>query len=332
MHAELINIPKAQMHLHVEGAMRRDTYVELRRRREPSYCLEQSPWHLESYRFENLNHFLDTGSPKVIFTAEDYRRIAFELFQDLLTQNVIYTELSIASHGLPIGEVAGAIHDAWRAAAPNKELSFGILVGLFRFDEPEEAIRMVREGIEARRFGVVGVDLLAHETPGSTKKFRNAYTLAREAGLGLRAHAGEGAGPENVWEAIRDLGATRIGHGTRAIEDPDLVRHLADNGIGLDMCPISNYRLRIVETLRDLPVRRLYDAGVKMTISTDDPLFFNNRLTDEFTLLQEIFDFTLEDFLQFTRNAIEGAFLPSAEKQQLLRRAKLDSSFKPFTL
>ncbi|MCL2640931.1 MAG: adenosine deaminase, partial [Phycisphaerales bacterium] len=285
MNAELTNIPKAQMHLHIEGAMRRGTYVELRRRREPGYCLEQSPWHLESYRFESLNHFLNTGSPKVIFTADDYRRIAFELFQDLRAQNVIYTELSIASHGLPIGEVAHAIHDAWRAAVSNDELTFGTLVGLFRFDEPEEAARMVREGIEARKFGVVGVDLLAHETSGDSKKFQNTYAMAREAGLGLRAHAGEGAGPENVWDAVRDLGVTRIGHGTRAIEDPELVRYLAANGIVLDMCPISNYRLRVVEKFEEHPIRRLFDAGVKITVSTDDPLFFNNRLTDEFAML-----------------------------------------------
>lgn len=325
MNAELANIPKAEMHLHVEGAIRRDTYVELRRRREPSYCLEQSPWHLESYRFESLAHFLDTASPKVIFTAEDYRRVAFELFQDLLAQNVVYTEVSIAVHGLPIGEVASAIHDAWRAAAPGGELSFGILVGLFRFDEPEEAARMVRQGIEARKFGVVGVDLLAHETSGSAKKFQGAYALAREAGLGLRAHAGEGAGPESVWEAIRYLGVTRVAHGTRAIEDPELVRYLADNGVVLDMCPLSNYRLRVVETLRDHPVRRLSDAGVRVTVSTDDPLFLNSRLTTELAMLEEVFNFTFGDILQLTKNAIEGAFIPPAEKQGILQRAELDS-------
>jgi adenosine deaminase len=289
------------------------------------YCLEQSPWHLASYRFESLDHFLDTASPKVIFTAEDYRRVAFELFQDLLAQNVVYTEVSIAVHGLPIGEVASAIHEAWRAAAPSGELSFGILVGLFRFDEPEEAARMVRQGIEARKFGVVGVDLLAHETSGSAKKFQSAYALAREAGLGLRAHAGEGAGPESVWEAIRSLGVTRVGHGTRAIEDPDLVSYLADNGVVLDMCPLSNYRLRVVETLRDHPVRRLSDAGVRVTVSTDDPLFLNSRLTTELALLEEVFNFTFGDILQLTKNAIEGAFIPPAEKQRILQRAELDS-------
>ena len=319
MKVDVSKIPKVEMHLHIEGAIRRDTYVELRRRDEPSFSLEQSPWHDDGYRFQSLSHFLDSASPCVTKSPEDYKRIAFELFEDLLAQNVVYTEVTIASHRVPIGEIAHAIDDAWHEAIPDRELDFGILVGLFRSDPPELASSFVEQGIEAKKFGVVGVDLLEHEAANSAVAFREAFGIACEAGLGFRAHAGEGAGPQSIWEAIRSLGVSRIGHGTRAIEDPELVSYLAESGITLDMCPTSNYRLRVVESIYEHPVRRFFDSGIKVTVSSDDPLFFNSDLTDELALLQEVFDFKVEEMLQLTRNAIEGAFLLPEKKNRLHR-------------
>ena len=317
MNVDMSQIPKAEMHLHMEGAMRRDTYVELRRRDEPSYALEQSPWHDAGYRFRSLGHFLESASPSVIKGPEDYKRIAFELFQDLRSQNVVYTEVSVASHRVPIIEITQAINEAWHEAIQDGSIDFGILVGLFRSDPAELASSFVKQGIDARQFGVVGVDLLEQETANHAAVFRDAFGIAREAGLGLRAHAGEGAGPERVWEAIRDLGVSRIAHGTRAIEDPALVNYITENGITLDMCPTSNYRLGVVDSIHKHPVRRFFDSGVKVTVSSDDPLFFNSDLTGELSLLQKIFDFNIEEIFQLTRNAIDGAFLSPEKKSRI---------------
>ncbi len=316
----LAGIPKVEMHLHLEGAIRPETYIEFRRRDEPSYRLEQSLWHDKNYRFDGLSHFLDTASPCVTKSTETYRRIAFELFEDLLAQNVVYVELSIASHRVPIVEIAHVVHEAWRKAAPGGELEFGILVGLIRGDPAETAYDFVRQAIDAREYGVVGIDLLAHESAGSAAASKDVFRMAKEAGLGLRAHAGEGAGPQSVRDAISQLGVSRIAHGTRAIEDPDLVSYLTANGITLDMCPTSNYRLRVVDAIRDHPIRRLFDAGVAVTVSSDDPLFFNCNLTSELAVLEDVFAFTAEDMLQLARTGITGAFLPQESKVRLSRR------------
>ena len=237
MKVDVAQIPKAEIHLHMEGAIRRDTYIELRRREEPSFYLEWVPWYDDGYRFESLDHFLDTASPCVTRGPEDYRRIAVELFEDLLAQNVIYTEVTIASTRIPVDEIAHAVSDAWQEVNSDGQPTFGILVGLFRSDPPELATECVQKAIESKKFGVVGVDLLEHETANSAAAFREAFGIAHDAGLGLRTHAGEGAGPHSVWEAIRSLGVLRIAHGTRAIEDPELVSYLAESGITLDMCP-----------------------------------------------------------------------------------------------
>jgi adenosine deaminase len=262
---------------------------------------------------------LDTASPCVTRSADVYRRIGFELFEDILAQKVVYAEMTIASHRVPIGEIAQAIYEAYREAVPSGELEFGILVGLFRRDLPEVARSFVRQAIDARMYGVVGLDLLAHETGSSAATFANAFGTAREAGLGLRAHAGEGAGPQSVWDVIRCLGVSRIAHGTKAAEDPELVSYLAANGITVDMCPTSNYRLRVVNEIHDHPVRRFFEAGVKITVSSDDPLFFNSNLTGELEMLQRVFGFTAEEMLELAGNGIDGAFLPQEKKSRLHR-------------
>lgn len=320
MNVDLSHIPKTETHLHIEGAIRSDTYVQLRRRSEPSYSLEQSPWRNAGYRFESLPHFLDTTTPTVLNSAEDYRRIALELFQDLLDQNVIYTEITIASHRVEIGKIAQAVYEAWGKAVPDRRLEIGILVGLFRSDNPEMVMDVVRQSLDASRYGVVGIDLLEHETARHAGAFEKAFRLARQEGLGLRAHAGEGAGPESVWDVIRSLGVSRIAHGTRAIEDPELIAYLAQEAITLDMCPTSNYRLKVIDSLDTHPVKRLFDAGVKVTVSSDDPLFFNTNITDELALLKQQLDFKTEDLLQLSINAIDGAFLPQDKKNELQQR------------
>lgn len=320
MKTEIANIPKTEMHLHIEGAIRRDTYIELRRRDEPSFCLEQVPWYDDGYCFENLDHFLDTASPCVVKSPEDYKRLAFELFEDLLAQNVVYTEVTIASTRIPVGEITHAIYDAWQDVNSRDRLEYGILVGLFRSDPPTLAADLVKQAVESKRFNVVGVDLLEHETARSADAFTEAYGIAREAGLGLRAHAGEGSGSKSVWDVINALGVSRIAHGTRALEDPELVKYLAENHITLDMCPTSNYRLNVVDSIEDHPVRQLFDSGVRVTVSSDDPLFFNTDITGELMLLHKIFDFHIKEMRQLTRNAIDGAFLSSENKKRINRR------------
>lgn len=187
---------------------------------------------------------------------------------------------------------------------------------------------MVKQGIRASKFGVVGVDLLAHETIQPASIFKEAFNIAKDAGLGLRSHAGEGAGSESVWDTIRSLGVSRIAHGTKAAEDKDLIKYLIDNNITLDMCPTSNYKLRVVRTIEEHPIRQLFDLGVKVTVSSDDPLFFNCDVTNELVKLHKLFNFKTLELLQLSQNAIDSAFLPQTKKNKL--HQILNEKYKQF--
>lgn len=320
MKCDVAAIPKAEMHIHLEGAIRRDTYAELRKRDDPSFSWSLVPWYDDDYRFHDLGHFLDTAFVPVIRGLEDYKRIASELFEDLVAQNVIYAEVSLASSRIPIDEIADVVGSAKHDVCADSQLQVGILVGLFRSKSPEFAIRCVEKAAASKRFGVVGVDLLDHETACKAADFTEAFSLARAEGLGLRAHAGEGAGPESVWDAILSLNVSRVAHGVRAIEDPKLVDYMREAGITLDLCPTSNARVSIVDSIYAHPVRRFFDMGLKVTVSSDDPLIFNSDITSELELLQNVFGFTPAELLQLTKNAIDGAFLPPEKKRSVKKR------------
>ncbi len=317
---DIANMPKVEMHLHVEGAIREKTYIELRRKEEPDFEISEMPWHNPDYRFNSLDHFLTTASPCVTKRPEVYYRIAGELFEDLAEQNVVYTEMTIATTRMPVEEVAHAIQEAWLDSKKEAKIEYVILVGLFRSDPPEVAIDLVRQSIEARRYAVAGVDLLEHETSRNAAAFTGAYELAREAGLGLRAHAGEGSGSESVWDVIKQLNVSRIAHGTRSVEDQELVEYLSQNEIVLDMCPTSNYRLQVVDAIEAHPIRKLFDAGVPVTVSSDDPLFLHSDVTSELELLSDGFLFTSEELLQLQRNALVSAFISQDNKEHLMSR------------
>jgi adenosine deaminase len=173
---------------------------------------------------------------------------------------------------------------------------------------------------EAKRrgMGVAGIDLHGDEENFPPGPFTPAFDRAEELGLGLRAHAGEAAGPESVWEAVRELKVPRIGHGVRAVESPVLMEWMRRSGVTLEVCPTSNVRTGAVRDLESHPVRRFYDYGILVTVNSDDPLPFFTNIEREYRLLVDEFAFTCDDLRIITENALRAAFLSQEERQQLL--------------
>lgn len=320
-------LPKIELHLHLEGALRPETVAELARGHDPTSRFARAGWHRGYWTFTDLPGFLTQIDPVLracLRTAEDWHRAAVECFTDLAAQNVVYAEPSVAARlpgrpgYVPIGDILAAVEQARRIAS----LPLGLIVGMSRHavaalgaEGSAGAVALVRSVLLARERGaaVVGVDLHGDEgTMVDLSPLLPAFTLAREAGLKVRVHAGEALGPESVWAALRQLEPARIGHGTRAIEDPLLVRHLAERQVGLDVCPTSNVRTGAARSLVEHPIRALFDAGVPVTVSSDDPLAFETSVTEELALLHEHLGFSLADLQQLTEHARAQAFQPVA--------------------
>jgi adenosine deaminase len=198
-----------------------------------------------------------------------------------------------------------------------------VIIGHSRH-RPEEGVSTSIIAIEAVEKGLAnGIDLSGDETRYPGTFFRDAFNKARSAGLRITVHAGEWAGPESVWGAIRQLYAERIGHGVRSWEDPELIEYLGQERIPLEVCPTSNVCTGVFPSLAEHPIRQLYEAGIKVTVNSDDPPLFGTDIGREYALLESVFDFSPEEVADVTLNAVEAAFLTEEEKD-VLRQEVLD--------
>ena len=321
-------LPKVELHLHLEGAIRYSTYCELA---EAAGGPAEAPWKRPDFRFAGLPEFVSMARSALrpcLQTPDHYERLAYELFLDLARQNVLYVEVSFAprraARGLSFEDILGAVCRGRDRAVSEQFIGVGLIIGLGREHPLEFVQEMVEHAIAARDKGIVGIDLHGDEVAAHPADFAAAFQRARDAGLGLRAHAGEGAGADSVWGALRELGVKRIAHGTRATEDGELVEYLRTNPIALDMCPTSNYKLRVTPSLSQHPIRFLFDQGIRVTVNSDDPLFFNTNISEELSIIHTHLDFSLQEIGVLTQNAVEAAFISESRKDELRRRVRED--------
>ena len=325
-------LPKIELHIHLEGSVRPGTMSCLSvQRLGPNGPLAPG-WEETYYTFTDFAGYMAQLTPRFPGSADEYACIARECFEDLASQNVVYTEVSVdgrvrhADQEEAFWQYAEALEHERRGAEDRLGIRINFILALMRTLSVKSAMLRVQLAIRARDrgFGVVGIDLHGDESRTVAARFAGAFALAREHGLGVRAHAGEARGAESVREAIEVLGVQRIDHGVRALEDPSLLERLRRGDILLEIAPTSNVRTAIVPNLKSHPVRRLYDLGVPLTVSSDDPLPFFTNLIREYRLLVDEFGFTRDDLLCITRNAAHHAFLPEAERVALAARIEAD--------
>ena len=265
-------------------------------------------------------------------SADDYYLVARQCFEDLAAQQVVYAEVSFGQrppdrlYYVSLPDTLAAIEQARREVEARTPLRVGLLLGLGRrLDDASAsalACQWVEQAVAARDRGaaVVGVDLHGDEqTFPSPQPFVAAFRLAAQAGLGRRAHAGEGAGVTSIWNCLRQLDVQRIAHGVRAVEDPTLVAHLAQAGIALDACPTSNVRTGLAPSVAAHPIRALHAAGVRVTVSSDDPLPFATTVTEELFHLHRDLGFSLPDLGRFMVTAAAHSFQPAPARATLVR-------------
>ena len=297
------DLPKAELHLHLEGAV------------EPATMQELAP-ELSRDEIQSMYHFTDFGgflqSFKAVVerlrTPEDYALAARRMVERLAEQNVGYAEV-IFSAGVALWKKqdAAAIFRAIREAAAGSGVEVRWIVDAIRHFGCEHVQQVAEQAAALADDSVVAFGIGGDEARGPAEWFTETYRFARARGLHLTAHAGEAAGPESVWKAL-EIGAERIGHGIRAIEDPVLVRHLADGAIPLEISITSNLRTGVVKGLREHPVRKLYDAGVPITLNTDDPAIFGTSLCAEYELAAREFGFGRKELEEIAANGFKFAF------------------------
>jgi adenosine deaminase/aminodeoxyfutalosine deaminase len=299
----LSTLRKAELHLHLEGSVQPETLHEL----DPATPLEE---FRALYEYPDFDAFLKSFGAvgKRLRTPDDYARVTRRLLECLAAQNVGYAEI-ILSAGVVLwkGEDFGPIFDAISAAAQGSPVEVRWIVDAVRQFGVDAAMQVAELAAARIGRGVVAYGIGGSEERGPASWFKDVFAFAKRAGLHLTAHAGESMGPESIWAAL-EIGAERIGHGIRAIEDPALVAYLRDHDIPLEICITSNLVTGVVKRLEDHPVRRLYDAGVPILLNTDDPAMFRCSLTEEYRLAARAFGFTEPELRTIAENGFRYAF------------------------
>jgi aminodeoxyfutalosine deaminase len=299
----LLEMPKAELHLHLEGSVEPETLHEL----DPATPVEE---FRALYEYADFDAFLRAFGAvgKRLRGPEDYALITRRLLERLHAQNVQYAEIIIAA-GVVIWKEQdfAPIYDAIRAAGEDSPVRVRWILDAVRQFGPDHVMKVAELAAERVDQGVVAFGIGGSEERGPAEWFGDAFRFARDAGLHLVAHAGESMGPESVWAAL-ELGAERIGHGIASICDESLIRHLRDHDIPLEVCPTSNVVTGVVKRMADHPLRRLYEAGVPIILNSDDPAMFRCSLVDEFRLAAKEFAFTEPELQGIATNAFRYGF------------------------
>jgi adenosine deaminase len=311
-------IPKAELHLHLDGSVRPKTVLELARQGGvplPTDDLKKLKDYLEatdstSSLVEYIEYFQLPIA--VLQSAPALERATYELCEDLKNDNVRYAEIRYGpwlhvQQGLSLTDVIRAVLSGWDAGRKAYGLEGGIIVTALRDMPPAQNLALAQVAGRYVDSGVVGFDLAGDEAGHPPILHEDAFRVARSLGLNITIHAGEAAGPESVRQAI-SMGATRLGHGVRAREDPDVVAMIKENRIELDMAPTSNAQTKAVRRLDDHPLRRFYEQGIKVTISTDSRTVSDITLTDEFQTVARVLGCSREQIWAMNLQALDGSF------------------------
>jgi adenosine deaminase len=326
--ARLRALPKAELHVHLDGSLRPATLLELARARGvplPSDDVVELERRVVATDAGSLERYLAAFelTVAVMQDAATLERIAYELVVDAHAEGVRYLEVRYCPAlntrtGLALDETVAAPLRGLARARSDVGVRATIIVCALRHLDPAVSVRLAELAARFRDRGVVGFDLAGPERGHPAREHRNAFALAAEAGLGLTVHAGEAAGPESIREALDDCRAQRIGHGTRLGDDPALLAHVRDAGIPLEVCITSNVQTGAVASYHTHPVRGYLDRGVAVTLSTDNRLVSGTTLTDELWKAHSYLGFTWAELVAVGRASFQHAFLPAAERARLL--------------
>lgn len=315
------SLPKAELHLHLEGSIDPTTLLELRTRHGKHSTLDEIT---PLYHYTDFTGFLMAfkAITEDLRTADDYELITYRLMQKLKAENVLHAEVYVSVGVCLLRKLDfDAIYEGLERGRIRGERDFGLsllwIYDAVRHFGVDEARRVAEIAVRHKSDSVVGFGIGGDERRAGAELFRDVYAFAADHGLHLTAHAGETIGPESIWGAL-NLKAERLGHVLTAIQDPELVEELSQRQIPVEICITSNLRTGCCRRPADHPVRSYFDHGLMVTLNTDDPAIFETSLNREYQLAQESFGFTDEHLRELARNSFEASFLSAEKKLEFL--------------
>ena len=312
----IANLPKAELHMHLEGSLEPETLLALAQRNGVRLPYADATALRRAYSFENLKSFLDLYylGLTVLQTGDDFYQMTEAYLARAAQENVRHAEVFISPQahlrrGIKIETVTDSILAAFDAAHKARGITGGLIVGIQRQFDEADALSML-SALKPWRDRILGLGMGGPEIGNPPSKFRRAYAMARgDYGWGTVAHAGEEGGADYVREAVEILKVDRVDHGVRCEADPDLVSQLAERGTPLTVCPCSNIMLRVFPDMKSHNIRRLHDAGLCITVNSDDPPYFGGYINENFAAIQAALGFTDAELWQMARNAFTSAYL-----------------------
>ncbi len=322
---EFINkIPKAELHLHIEGSLEPELMFELAKRNNINLPYTSVKEVKEAYKFGNLQDFLDIyyAGCNVLIHEQDFYDLTIAYFKKAHEQNIIHAEIffdpqSHTERGIALETVVNGIHRAITEAKEKWGITGYLILSFLRHLSEEQAIATLEQAFPMKdKFIAVGLD--SSELGNPPDKFKNVFAMADEQGYLKVAHAGEEGPAQYVWDSLSLLQINRLDHGNRSMEHDKLLAELANLEMGLTLCPLSNLKLQVVKDLKDHPLKQMLDLGIKVTVNSDDPSYFGGYINENFIAITEALDLSKEDIYQLVKNSFEVSFAEENRKMEML--------------
>ena len=323
-------IPKAELHLHIEGTLEPEQMLALAQRNEIDLPYANVDEIRRAYEFSDLQSFLDIyyAGAAVLITEQDFYDLTWAYLERAARDNVRHVEIFFdpqthTDRGISFATVIDGIHRALQDGEAKLNITYRLIMCFLRHLSADDAMKTLEEALPHKnRIHAVGLD--SSEVGHPPSKFVAVFDRARNEGFLTVAHAGEEGPPEYIWQALDLLRVERIDHGVRALEDADLVTRLVDKQVPLTVCPLSNIKLRVFDTLKEHNLKELLRAGLCVTINSDDPAYFGGYIGENFRQCQQALDLSAEDIYTLAKNAFIASFLNTADKNHCI--AELDAA------
>jgi len=321
-------IPKAELHIHIEGTLEPELMLKLAKRNSIELKYNSVNEIEAAYNFGNLQDFLDVyyEGLRVLQKKQDFYDLTMAYLEKAHQQNVLHAEVFFdpqahLRRGIEFKTFFNGICKAMEDAEKNLGITAKPIMCFLRDLSEDSALKTLEEALVYKK-EIIAVGLDSAELGNPPSKFQKVFGNALEEGFLTVAHAGEEGPPSYIWEAIRLLHVSRIDHGVHAVDDPKLVEYLAQKKLPLTMCPLSNLKLKVVESLKDHPLKTLMDEGVVVTVNSDDPAYFGGYVNENYLAISEALGLTKTDIIQLAKNSFNASFIPQADKEGFISKVE----------
>lgn len=328
IHNFIEGIPKAELHLHIEGTFEPDLMFEIARRNNISINYKSVDELKKAYNFNNLQEFLDIyyAGASVLIYEQDFYDLTWAYLTKVHEQNLVHTEIFFdpqthTDRGISFDTVIQGIHSALEDAKEKLGISSQLIMCFLRHLDEVAAFDILEQALPYKKW-IAGVGLDSSEMGHPPSKFENVFSKALDEGFITVAHAGEEGPAAYVWEAINLLKISRIDHGNRSLEDDQLITHIVEKQIPLTVCPLSNLELKVVDDLKDHPMLQLMEAGLMVTINSDDPAYFGGYINENYIQIAAALNLSKKQITDLAKNSFKASFLSDVEKEKLINQVE----------